>query len=369
MTDELDKNQNNSDSEDLSCDDAPTAMIGEHELGFAGGIAKAFINSPVTPMLLVATLLIGIMGLIFTPRQEDPQISVPMIDIFVSYPGTSAEQVESLVTDPLERLMDEIPGVRHVYSATQRGNAIVTVQFYVGEDLGESIVKVTDKLASNMDLIPPDVMMPLVKPVAIDDVPTLAVTLWSKEVDDSTLRILGNDVLQELGQVKQTVEELKAKLEDELGIELKFKFGTMVETVRACTRARQLASSAEFFSFGTNDLTQAVFSFSREDAENKFLPMYNESGILQDNPFEVLDVQGVGQLIEMTVKNGREVREDLKIGICGEQGGHPETIRFCHHVGLNYVSCSGPRVPIARLAAAVARLRASDFVGVIRPAA
>lgn len=202
MTDELDKNQNK--SEDLSGDDAPTAMIGEHELGFAGGIAKVFINSPVTPMLLVATLLIGIMGLIFTPRQEDPQISVPMIDIFVSYPGTSAEQVESLVTDPLERLMDEIPGVRHVYSATQRGNAIVTVQFYVGEDLGESIVKVTDKLASNMDLIPPDVMMPLVKPVAIDDVPTLAVTLWSKEVDDSTLRILGNDVLQELGQVKNT---------------------------------------------------------------------------------------------------------------------------------------------------------------------
>jgi pyruvate,orthophosphate dikinase len=143
----------------------------------------------------------------------------------------------------------------------------------------------------------------------------------------------------------------------------------MIETVRACTRARQLATSAEFFSFGTNDLTQAVFSFSREDAENKFLPMYNETGILQDNPFEVLDVQGVGQLIEMTVRNGRAVREDLKIGICGEQGGHPETIRFCHHVGLNYVSCSGPRVPIARLAAAVAKLRAKDFVGVIRSAA
>jgi pyruvate,orthophosphate dikinase len=174
---------------------------------------------------------------------------------------------------------------------------------------------------------------------------------------------------QELGQVKATVEKLKARLEEESGIELKFKFGTMIETVRACTRARQLATSAEFFSFGTNDLTQAVFSFSREDAENKFLPMYNDSGILQDNPFEVLDVQGVGQLIEMTVKNGREVRDDLKIGICGEQGGHPETIRFCHHVGLNYVSCSGPRVPIARLAAAVAKLRANDFVGVIRPAA
>ena len=174
---------------------------------------------------------------------------------------------------------------------------------------------------------------------------------------------------QELAHVKRTVDELKAQLEKEHGIELKFRFGTMIETVRACTRARQLAADVEFFSFGTNDLTQAVFSFSREDAENKFLPMYNDSGILQDNPFEVLDIQGVGQLIEMTVQNGRAVRENLKIGICGEQGGHPETIRFCHHVGLDYVSCSAPRVPVARLAAAIANLRADEFVGVIRSAA
>ena len=202
MTDELDKNQN--DSDDVNRDVPPSDPIGGKELGLAGTIAKTFINSPVTPMLLIATLLIGLSGLIFTPRQEDPQISVPMIDIFVSYPGTSASQVESLVTDPLERLMDEIPGVRHTFSATQRGNAIVTVQFYVGENLGESIVKVTDKISSNMDKMPPDVLPPLVKPVAIDDVPAVAVTLWSKEVDDSTLRILGNDVLQELGQVKNT---------------------------------------------------------------------------------------------------------------------------------------------------------------------
>ena len=131
----------------------------------------------------------------------------------------------------------------------------------------------------------------------------------------------------------------------------------MIETVRACTRARQLAANVEFFSFGTNDLTQAVFSFSREDAENKFLPMYNETGILQDNPFEVLDLKGVGKLIKMAVTSGREQREDLKIGICGEQGGHPESIQFCHDVGLNYVSCSGPRVPVARLAAAQAKLQ------------
>jgi pyruvate,orthophosphate dikinase len=161
---------------------------------------------------------------------------------------------------------------------------------------------------------------------------------------------------QELAKVKVTVDELTAKLEKDFGKKLRFKFGTMIETVRACTRASQLAADVEFFSFGTNDLTQAVFSFSREDAENKFLPMYNETGILQDNPFEVLDVNGVGQLIEMAVERGRATRKDLKIGICGEQGGHPESIRFCHHVGLSYVSCSGPRVPIARLAAANAKL-------------
>jgi pyruvate,orthophosphate dikinase len=167
---------------------------------------------------------------------------------------------------------------------------------------------------------------------------------------------------EELLHVRRTVDRRTAELKKEFGEAVDFKFGTMIETVRACTRARRLAALAEFFSFGTNDLTQATFSFSREDAENKFLPMYNDSGILQDNPFEVLDVQGVGQLVNMAVYNGRQVRSDLKIGICGEQGGHPESIRFCHHVGLNYVSCSGPRVPIARLAAANAKLRQEEYV-------
>jgi pyruvate,orthophosphate dikinase len=167
---------------------------------------------------------------------------------------------------------------------------------------------------------------------------------------------------EELLHVRHTVDRRSEELKKEFGGAVDIRFGTMIETVRACTRARKLATSAEFFSFGTNDLTQATFSFSREDAENKFLPMYNESGILQDNPFEVLDVQGVGQLINMAVYNGRQVRSDLKIGICGEQGGHPESIRFCHHVGLNYVSCSGPRVPVARLAAANAKLREDEYV-------
>jgi len=167
---------------------------------------------------------------------------------------------------------------------------------------------------------------------------------------------------QELLHVKKTVDRLVDQLETEFGKKLRFTFGTMIETVRACTRARRLAEIAEFFSFGTNDLTQATFSFSREDAENKFLPMYNDSEILQDNPFEVLDIQGLGQLIEMAVHQGREAREDLKIGICGEQGGHPESIRFCHHIGLDYVSCSGPRVPVARLAVANSKLREKEYV-------
>ena len=166
---------------------------------------------------------------------------------------------------------------------------------------------------------------------------------------------------QELKKVKTFVTEIQKEVERQYGINLEYKFGTMIETVRACTRARHLAEVAEFFSFGTNDLTQATFSFSREDAENKFLPLYNESGLLEDNPFEVLDAKGVGQLMQMTATSGRKTRPDIKIGICGEQGGHPESIRFCHNIKLDYVSCSAPRIPIARLAAAHAKLLENEY--------
>jgi pyruvate,orthophosphate dikinase len=161
---------------------------------------------------------------------------------------------------------------------------------------------------------------------------------------------------QELLTVKTWVDAIQAEVEGRHGFKLEVKFGSMVETVRACMRAEQLAQVADFFSFGTNDLTQATFSFSREDAENKFLPLYTEHGILQDNPFEVLDVHGVGVLMDMTVERGRRAKPDLKVGICGEVGGHPGSIHFCHKIGLSYVSCSAPRVPVARLAAAHARL-------------
>ncbi|MBI5917447.1 MAG: pyruvate, phosphate dikinase [Bacteroidetes bacterium] len=160
----------------------------------------------------------------------------------------------------------------------------------------------------------------------------------------------------ELQHVKVFVDELREKIEREKKIKLRFKFGSMIEVVRACMKAESLAQVAEFFSFGTNDLTQATYSFSREDAENKFLPLYQQKDILHNNPFEVLDTGGVGKLMQITVEWGRRTRPDLKIGICGEQGGHPDSIQFCHHIGLDYVSCSAPRVPIARLAAAHAKL-------------
>jgi multidrug efflux pump subunit AcrB len=172
-----------------------------HSLGIAGRTARLFITSPVTPMILIVSLLVGLIGLFFTPRQEDPQISVPMIDVFVQYPGASAEQVSTLVTEPLERLLLEIPGVKHTYTATERGSAMVTVRFKVGQDMGQSIVKVRDKILSNMDKMPPNVLQPLIKPVGIDDVPIVTLTLWSNDVDDGALRLLALDLLQNIGEV------------------------------------------------------------------------------------------------------------------------------------------------------------------------
>jgi pyruvate,orthophosphate dikinase len=155
----------------------------------------------------------------------------------------------------------------------------------------------------------------------------------------------------ELDRIREMADEVDEELASRHGQRVPFRFGTMIEVVRACMRASRLAQS----------LTQATFSFSREDAENKFLPLYKQSGILNDNPFEVLDIKGVGRLMHMAVEWGRATRPDLKVGICGEQGGHPDSIRFCHHIGLDYVSCSAPRVPIARLAAAQAKLREHDY--------
>ena len=166
---------------------------------------------------------------------------------------------------------------------------------------------------------------------------------------------------QELKRVKVWVDEIHATVEKAYNVNLDFRFGSMLEVVRTCMRVDNLVEEAEFFSFGTNDLTRATFFF-REDVENKFLLMYNQSGISQDNPFEVLDVKGFGRLMESAVKWGRHTRPDMEMSICGEHGGHPAVIRFYHSINLTYVSITGPRIPISRLAAAQAAIREGQRV-------
>ncbi len=145
----------------------------------------------------------------------------------------------------------------------------------------------------------------------------------------------------------------------EKGVEFSYKFGTMIEIPRAAVTAGEMAKLAEFFSFGTNDLTQMTFGYSRDDAERSFLVRYIETGILPKNPFQTLDRDGVGRLMKMAVEDGRSARPALEVGICGEHGGDPASIEFCHMIGQNYVSCSPFRVPVARLAAAHAALKHS----------
>lgn len=158
--------------------------------------------------------------------------------------------------------------------------------------------------------------------------------------------------INELKEIQPLLEEVAQQVMKEKGIEIKYKFGTMIEIPRAALTAGEIAEMAEFFSFGTNDLTQMTYGISRDDAERKFLLAYVEKGILPRNPFQTIDQTGVGRLMEIAVQEGRATRPDLEVGICGEHGGDPASIAFCHKVGLNYVSCSPFRVPIARLAAA-----------------
>ncbi len=163
--------------------------------------------------------------------------------------------------------------------------------------------------------------------------------------------------VNELHVIQPQLEEVAKAVMDEQGVEVKYKFGTMIEIPRAALTATEIAKVAEFFSFGTNDLTQMTFGYSRDDAEAGFLLEYVEQGILPTNPFQTIDQEGVGQLMKLAIDNGRKARPDLEVGICGEHGGDPASVEFCHYAGNNYVSCSPFRVPIARLAAAQAALK------------
>jgi pyruvate,orthophosphate dikinase len=160
---------------------------------------------------------------------------------------------------------------------------------------------------------------------------------------------------KELDLMKAVVDQVASEVSQMSGETLEYLVGTMIELPRACLRAGEIAESAEFFSFGTNDLTQTTFGLSRDDSAS-FLEKYQQRGILEHDPFASLDIEGVGELIEIGCERGRKTRPNLKVGICGEHGGDPASVFFCHKAGLDYVSCSPYRVPIARLAAAQAAL-------------
>jgi pyruvate,orthophosphate dikinase len=163
--------------------------------------------------------------------------------------------------------------------------------------------------------------------------------------------------VNELKVIQPRLEEIAESVMGQKNVTFPYKFGTMIEIPRAAATAAEIAEVAEFFSFGTNDLTQMTYGYSRDDAERNFLLKYVEDGILPKNPFQTIDVDGVGRLMKMAVDDGRSARNDLEVGICGEHGGDPDSIEFCHTIGQNYVSCSPFRVPIARLAAAQAAIK------------
>ncbi|HEX6283349.1 MAG TPA: efflux RND transporter permease subunit, partial [Pyrinomonadaceae bacterium] len=175
-------------------------------LGLAGKFARVFIDSKLTPLIISASILLGIGAVLLLPREEEPQIVVPMIDVFVQMPGASAQEVEERVTKPMEKLLWEVPGVEYVYSTTSPGQAMAVVRFYVGENEEASIVRLNQKMFANLDLIPPGASHPLVKPRSIDDVPILALTLSGDRYDHFTLRRVAAQLHDQIKEVTNVSE-------------------------------------------------------------------------------------------------------------------------------------------------------------------
>ncbi|MCD4800840.1 MAG: pyruvate, phosphate dikinase, partial [Methanococcoides sp.] len=275
------------------------------------GIFKAMEGFPVTIRLLDPPLHE------FLPVHEEVMDKLRELESS----DTSQEEMDRVkkIGERIEYLKEINPMLGH------RGCRLGITYPEIYEMQAQAIIEAACELSKEGMKIVPEIMIPLVSHV------------------------------KELEFVKKHVTTVVESVMEEMGIKLDYLVGTMIELPRAALTADQIAKEAEFFSFGTNDLTQTTFGFSRDDA-GKFLPSYLESGILEDDPFAVLDQEGVGQLVKIGIEKGRATRPDIKIGICGEHGGEPKSVKFGHNVGLNYVSCSPFRVPIARLAAAHAVL-------------
>ncbi|MBU1204773.1 MAG: pyruvate, phosphate dikinase [Nanoarchaeota archaeon] len=268
------------------------------------GIFKAMKGLPVTIRLLDPPLHE------FLPQAKDD------IKYLAHEMGVTEEKIEEKIT----ALHEMNPMLGH------RGCRLAITYPEIAEMQVKAIFEASCELVKQGIKVMPEVMIPLV------------------------------GALKEFTILKKLAKNKADEIIKDYGVELDYKIGTMIEIPRACIIADQIAHEAEFFSFGTNDLTQMTFGFSRDDV-GKFVPEYIEKGILEKDPFQVLDKEGVGSLVKMGVEKGRKARKDLKIGICGEHGGEPSSVEFCHKAKMNYVSCSPYRIPIARLAAAHAKLK------------
>lgn len=273
---------------------------GPPKLGIAGRFASVWINSKLTPLFIVASIFLGIFAVIKLPREEEPQIIVPMIDIFVSMPGASAKEVEQRVTTPMEKLLWEIPGVEYVYSTSSPGMAMAIVRFYVGENEEDSIVRLNQKMSANFDLIPPGASPPLIKPRSIDDVPILALTLWSDHYDDYALRRVA---AQTTGYLKQVNDVSEVTV---IG-------GQRREVLVSLDPARMNA-----FSLAPPQVMQAVQSGNQRLPSGRF-SQDNQEFVLYTGDF-LRDATEVGNLV-VSVANGRPVylRDVANISDTGEE--------------------------------------------------
>ena len=256
------------------------------KLGISGRTAKAFIESPITPLLLIAFFLIGFLGALVTPREEDPQISVPMVDVIVAYPGASSNEVANLVSEPLERLMSELSGVKHVYSMSHDGFSMVTVRFKVGEQMEPSLVKLYDKLQSNSDAIPKGVMPPLVKPKSIDDVPVVTVTLSSDQLDLVQLRKLGLDVQQRFKSLSDTglsfvtggsQEQVRVEIDPSRLSSYNLTLGMVAHAISAANQrapAGDVIDGSRYFTLYSGDFLKSV-----ADVSNLIISVRNDSPV------------------------------------------------------------------------------------------
>lgn len=277
------------------------------------GIFKAMDNLPVTIRLLDPPLHE------FLPKHEELLVELTTLKVT----GGDKSKIEEV-----EKLLHKVESLREVNPMLGlRGCRLGIVYSEVSEMQTRAIFEAACELTKEGYNILPEIMIPLVGDV------------------------------EELKRQKEVTNRVAKETFEKYGIKVNYLVGTMIELPRAAITADKIAQEAEFFSFGTNDLTQTTFGFSRDDAEGKFLDKYLERGVLAQNPFEVLDREGVGELVRIGTEKGRKTKPGLKIGICGEHGGEPNSVEFCHLVNMTYVSCSPYRVPIARLAAAQAKIK------------